>query len=42
MLRLTIRSIALAALAIAAIAAPALAVPCRNNTGSFERWLDGF
>src|SRR6266849_6519853 len=42
MLRGKIRSIALAALAVAAMAAPAPAAPCRNNTGSFERWLDGF
>src|SRR5260370_10783419 len=42
MLRGKIRSIALAALAVAAMAAPATATPCRNNTGSFERWLDGF
>ena len=42
MLRGKIRSIALAALAVAAMAAPAAAAPCRNNTGSFERWLDGF
>ena len=42
MLRVKIRSIALAALAIAAIAVPAMAAPCRNNTGSFEHWLDGF
>src|SRR5262245_4978620 len=43
MLRLKLRSMMLAALATAALAAPAnAAVPCRNNTGSFERWLDGF
>src|SRR6266581_817488 len=42
MLRGKIRSIALAALATAAIAVPAMAAPCRNNTGSFEHWLDGF
>jgi lytic murein transglycosylase len=42
MLRVKFRSIALAALAVAAMAAPATAAPCRNNTGSFERWLDGF
>src|SRR5260370_30059024 len=42
MLRGKIRSIALAALAVAAMAAPAPAAPCRSNTGSFERWLDGF
>jgi lytic murein transglycosylase len=43
MLRLKLRSMVLAALATAALAAPAsAAVPCRNNTGSFEHWLDGF
>jgi lytic murein transglycosylase len=43
MLRLRLRPIVLAVLAAAALAAPAgAAVPCRNNTGSFERWLDGF
>jgi lytic murein transglycosylase len=43
MLRLRLRPIVLAVLAAAALAAPAgAAVPCRNSTGSFERWLDGF
>ncbi|SRR6266545_2701555 len=39
---LKLRSITLAALTAVAISTSALAVPCRNNTGSFERWLDGF
>src|SRR5262249_54077288 len=43
MLRPKLRSMMLAALATAVLAAPASAAgPCRNNTGSFERWLDGF
>ena len=42
MLRKKIRSFALALLAMAAMAVPTAAAPCRNNTGSFEHWLDGF
>jgi lytic murein transglycosylase len=36
-----VRFIIPAALGIAALATQAFAVPCRNNTPSFERWLEG-
>jgi lytic murein transglycosylase len=37
-----VRFLAWAALAAAAVSQAAAATPCRNNTGSFERWLSDF
>src|ERR1700694_1898590 len=42
MLPAKVRSMAPAALALSPRPPPPAAAPCRNNPGSFERWLDGF